>query len=161
LIAEALAWLEASALAADLRDSRWVYPFVNAGHILGVALLVGAIVPLDLRLLGCWRTLPIAGLWRVTTSTALGGLVLVATCGALLFIARATEYAASPFFLGKMGLLGAAVVNAMFARRRALRYFATSPAAEISPPPSLRNAAGFSLLAWVGVLCLGRLIGYS
>ena len=49
--------LEATALAGALRGSVWAYPLVNAAHILGVALLVRGILPLDLRLLGAWRVL--------------------------------------------------------------------------------------------------------
>lgn len=44
--------LEASTWATALSGSLWVYPLINAGHLLGIALLVGAIVPMDLRLLG-------------------------------------------------------------------------------------------------------------
>lgn len=51
MLGQWLAALEATELARALRDSVWIYPLVNAGHILGVALLVGSIVPLDLRLL--------------------------------------------------------------------------------------------------------------
>ena len=58
MVGDWLGGLEATALARALRDSVWTYPMINAGHILGVALLVGAIVPLDLRLLGVWRSAP-------------------------------------------------------------------------------------------------------
>src|SRR5512145_1609747 len=86
MIGEWLADLEATALAQALRDSVWTYPLVNAGHILGVALLVGSIVPLDLRLLGAWRSVPLAPLWEILTRTAGAGLVLAMVFGVLLFI---------------------------------------------------------------------------
>jgi hypothetical protein len=153
---EALAALEATALARALRDSVWAYPLVNAAHVLGVAMLVGSIVPLDLRLLGLWRSLPLAPLWHVLTRTAAAGLVLAATCGLLLFITRATEYAASSLFLGKMVALVVGVGNAL-----ALRRF--SPDAIASSDVSARRvraAAGVSLVAWLTTLTLGRLVGY-
>ena len=57
-----LAAVEASGLATALRFSRgWGYAAVNTAHVLGVALLVGAAVPLALRLLGLWRGVPLAG----------------------------------------------------------------------------------------------------
>ena len=59
MIEDWAAALEATALATGLRNSVWSYPLVNAAHILGVALLVGSIVPLDLRLLGAWRSAPL------------------------------------------------------------------------------------------------------
>ena len=44
--------IEASGLSVHLRGSRWTYPLVNAGHVAGIALLVGAVLPMDLRVLG-------------------------------------------------------------------------------------------------------------
>ena len=76
MIEEWPAALEATPLATALRGSVWVYPLVNAAHILGVALLVGSIVPLDLRLLGVWRSVPLTPLWGVLTRTAGAGLIL-------------------------------------------------------------------------------------
>ena len=104
--------LEGTTLARGLRASVWVYPLVNAAHILGVALLVGAIVPLDLRLLGGWGTLPLAPLWRVLTRTAAFGLMLAVGAGGLMFITRASEYAASEFFVAKMVIVGMATASA-------------------------------------------------
>ena len=57
--------MQASDLAVWLKASRWTYPAVNAGHLLGIALLVGAVVPMDLRLIGIWRgEVPIGRRWR-------------------------------------------------------------------------------------------------
>jgi hypothetical protein len=53
-----LAAVESTALAEYLRGARWSYAAVNGIHVFGIALLVGAIVPLDLRLLGLWRGVP-------------------------------------------------------------------------------------------------------
>ena len=137
----------------------WAYPLVNAGHILGVALLVGSIVPLDLRLLAAWQSWPLAPLWHVLTRTAAVGLVLALVFGSLLFATRATEYAASPFFLVKMVIVLAAAVNALVLRiafpREALEGKARNPL-----PWRVRTAAGFSLAAWLAALTLGRLVGY-
>src|SRR3546814_3819020 len=55
MLADALAALQNLEPVAALRASRWVYPLVNTAHIAGIALLFGAIAPLDLRLLGAWR----------------------------------------------------------------------------------------------------------
>jgi hypothetical protein len=155
-----LAELEATALARALRDSVWTYPLVNAGHILGVALLVGSIVPLDLRLLGVWRSVPLAPLWRVLTRTAAAGLVLAIGCGALLFVTRATEYAASGLFVCKMAIVAAGTANALVLRMAApdelLRAW---PALEMAPR-RVQLAGGVSLAAWLTALTLGRLVGY-
>ena len=56
--ADAPAWaaaLEASRLGVMMRGSFVLYPLANLGHVLGLILFVGALVVLDLRLLGAWR----------------------------------------------------------------------------------------------------------
>jgi hypothetical protein len=152
-----LAGLEATTLARELRDSVWAYPLVNAAHIAGIALLVGSIVPLDLRLLGAWRRVPLAPLWQVLTRSAGAGLVLAIAFGSLLFVTRATEYAVSGFFLSKMVVVGLATANAL-----SLHLLGrTRLASGAEPlPRRVRVAAGVSLVAWLGALTLGRLVGY-
>lgn len=152
--------LEGTGLARALRDSVWVYPFVNAGHIAGVALLVGSVVPLDLRLLGAWRSIPLALLWQVLTRTAAAGLILAVTFGLMLFATRATEYIASGFFIAKMAIIAIATANAL-----SLRLFRPSASAGEAfrtgtPPRRLQLAAAISLLGWLSALTLGRLVGY-
>jgi hypothetical protein len=153
-----LTGLEASTLARVLRDSVWVYPLVNTGHLLGVALLVGSIVALDLRLLGVWRKMPLWPLWRTLTQAAAAGLAVAVCFGLLLFSARATEYAASNFFIAKMVVIGVAVANALVLRgmvRGTLAHAQTE-----MPPRHAQITAGVSLVAWLSALTLGRLVGY-
>ena len=152
--------IEATALAGFLRSSVWAYPLVSSGHVLGVALLVGSIVPLDLRLLGLWEKVPVGPLWRVLTRSAAAGLALAIFCGALLFMTRATLYAESALFAGKMAVVAAATANALLLHAR-------MPAALLHPDPDaavrsarVRFSAGVSLSGWLSALILGRLIGY-
>ncbi|QIT55756.1 hypothetical protein HC341_11370 [Aquisalimonas sp. 2447] len=149
MITEALLAVEAWAPVAALRSSMLVYPLVNAGHILGVALLVGGIVPLDLRLAGLWSRTAIDHLMPVLAQTAMAGFMLAVVSGALLFATRASEYAASPLFLGKLLLIVLAGLNAAWFLRRA---GGTGGAA--------RASAIGSMILWIGVLLLGRLVGY-
>ena len=65
--------------------------------MLGIALLVGSITVLDLRLLGFWRSVPVAMLARPAIAVAIAGLTLALTTGPLLLIVQATEYVANPF----------------------------------------------------------------
>lgn len=145
--------LEATALAAALRDSDWAYPMVNVLHLLGVALLVGAIVPLDLRLLGFWRTVPVAPMGRVLRGIAATGLLLALFAGALLFSTRATEYAASPFFLAKMGFVCLGGVNALVASLSSPEQLARTGSRRIL-------VSLISMVCWITALVLGRLVGY-
>ncbi|MEX0731765.1 MAG: hypothetical protein WED00_14740 [Aquisalimonadaceae bacterium] len=157
---EWLAALEAAPVVAALRGSMWVYPLVNAAHILGVALLVGGIVPLDLRLLGMWRPIPPGYLWQVLTRTAATGLVLAVLTGALLFSTRATEYAVSGLFLSKLLIISLGVINVVIVHRAAARQAWRMNSTTGPLPWRFRAAAGVSLAAWVSSLALGRLIGY-
>jgi hypothetical protein len=152
--------LEATVVARALRGSAWAYPLVNAAHILGVALLVGAMIPLDLRLLGAWRSVPLAPLWRVLTRTAGVGLGLAVVCGALLFITRATEYAASGLFLSKMVVVGVGTANALAVRTLLPDAIAPMRSALERLPVRVQLAGAISLAAWLTALTLGRLVGY-
>ena len=73
MLVEWLSALEQLPFVAELRNSRWTYATVNASHIVGIALLFGAIVPLDLRLMGCWRSVPIQTLARILVPVAAAG----------------------------------------------------------------------------------------
>lgn len=159
MLAELAQALEATALATTLRQSTLLYPLVNAGHILGIALLVGSIVPLDLRLLGVWRSLPLTPLLLVLRGTAAAGLALAAGCGVLLFMGRAVDYLDSGLFITKMGFVAAAVVNAVLVRGVLAPGRFRYP--EVGPVPGrLRLAALVSLACWLSALVLGRLVGY-
>jgi hypothetical protein len=160
MIGEWLVALEATAVAGALRSSVWAYPLVNAVHILGVALLVGAMLPLDLRLLGAWRSVPLAPLWRVLTRTASAGLGLAMVCGTLLFITRATEYAASGLFISKTVVVGVGTATAVALRTLVPDAIAPMRSALEKPPVRVQLAGGISLAAWLTALLLGRLVGY-
>lgn len=161
MIEAGLATLEATLVARALRASVWVYPLVNAAHVLGVALLLGAIIPLDLRLLGVWRAVPLAPLWQVLTRSAAVGLALAVVFGTLLFVARATEYAASGLFVAKMVLIMLATANALALRAAGVDALLRSTDTAQALPVRIRLAAAISLGAWLTVLTLGRLVGYS
>ena len=109
MMAEVLAALAASDFVTALRMSRWLYAGVNTAHVLGIALLVGAILPLDLRLLGFWPGVPRDYLVRVLVPVAATGLALALAAGALLFATRAPEYAALTVFRVKLGLVACLV----------------------------------------------------
>jgi hypothetical protein len=155
-----LAALEATAVARELRDSVYVYPLVNTGHLAGVALLIGSIIPLDLRLLFAWPSVPLAPLWRVLTRTAAVGLVVAIVFGSLLFITRATEYAASGLFISKMAVVAAATLNALAVRVISPGEVSRLLSTAQKPPRRFRIAGGFSLAAWMTALTLGRMVGY-
>lgn len=145
--------LQSVDLVAALRASRWAYPLVNAMHIIGIALLFGAIVPLDLRLLGLWRSLPVAFVARVALPVSITGLILTLTAGGLLFSVSAVKYVAMPLFLTKMGLIVLALANASYLLR-------TGTVERQSSSGRAWIAAALSIVLWVTVIICGRMIAY-
>lgn len=144
--------VEGLALAEWLRFSRWGYAAVNAAHILGVALLVGAIVPLDLRLLGLWRSVELRPLYRVLSRVAAAGLLLAIVSGTLLFSVRAAEYAAGDLFRAKVALVALGGLHAL-----ALHFATGFPCVART---KRRLAGAVSLLLWPAVLVCGRLLAF-
>lgn len=136
--------LEASALAEHLRRSRWTYPLVNAGHVAGIALLFGSVVPMAVVSLRDRRTGQ--ALIRVLRPFAVVGLILAAFCGGLLFMAQAGDYVGNGWFQAKLALIALALANAAWHLRRD----------ELSAPAALA-----SILLWSGALVAGRMIGFS
>ncbi len=155
----AAAAISESAVSQTLRASIWLYPLVNTGHVIGIALLFGGIVPLDLRLLGRQADVPLGQLARTLIPIAIAGLLLAVSTGLLLFATRPLDYIVEPLFAIKLGLLGAAVVNALALHRRA-QWGLMRDAARASVPSGWKVAAMASLLLWLGVITAGRLIGY-
>lgn len=149
-----LAAIEMSALAQQLRFSRWLYATVNGAHIVAIAMLVGSTVPMSLRLLGVWGDIAVATIYRVLMPLAVAGLVLAISTGTLLFAVRATEYADIGVFRLKLALISIGAGSAMVAHwRHGLLLDRASP----------RRAAvhgTISLLAWFGALACGRLIAF-
>lgn len=149
--------LEASGLSFMLRDSTWIYPLANLGHIVGLSLLVGPIVALDLRLLGIGRAVAVAALSRTLTPIAITGLVLQVLSGLLLFTADASALVGNPVFRIKALLLVLGLANAI-AFRRIWRH--ALDVWDSNPPALGRAQAALSILFWLGVAISGRLIAY-
>jgi hypothetical protein len=143
--------LEATRLATALRLSRWTYPAVNTAHLLGVALLVGAVVPMDLRLAGFWRTdVGLEATLRLLRPVAAAGAALALATGVMLFAVQATEYVAQPLFWAKMALVAAGLAHALAWGGRLGR----------STPARQRQAGLASIAIWLAVLSCGRMLGY-
>ena len=150
-----LAALEGTAVAESLRFSRWLYAAVNAVHILGIALLVGATVPLDLRLLGVWRSVPRRDLVRVLTPVAGLGLAVAIGAGVLLFAVRAREYAEVEFLQVKLGLVAAGILSTLALHRAHGAFLETASEARLAVH------AVISMTCWIGALACGRLIAFA
>ncbi len=140
-----------------LQNSGTFYLFVNAAHILGIGLILGAILPLDLRLLGLFRSAPLAVLGPFLSRAAAFGVVLAILTGLWLFSVRPAHYLGNAAFLWKLGLLALALVN--IGLQHGNRHFRTAGTAG-SIHPSVRVLAFLSMALWLSALVAGRWIGF-
>ena len=143
--------IEASGAAALLRKSRWTYPAVNALHLLGIALLVGAAAPMDLRLIGLWRRdIQAETALRLLRPVAATGAALAVATGLLLFIVQPRDYVALPLFWAKMAFVAFGLAHAL----------AWGAALRAAPRARQRLAGALSLAVWISALVCGRMLGY-
>ena len=147
--------LEGTALAQSLRGSRWAYAAVNATHILAIALLIGSVVPLNLRLLGVWQGISREAVVRVLAPVAASGLILALLTGLLLFSVRAREYSGVAFLQVKLAFIVVGVLSAL-ALCRAHGFLLTD-----APRARLIGHAIVSTVCWLGALVCGRLIAFA
>jgi hypothetical protein len=147
--------LAASPLAVALRGSSALHAAVASVHLIGVALLVGSIAVLDLRLLGLSRSLPVRRLAAHLLPWTAASFLLIVPSGLLMFLARAEELIGSPLFALKMMLLLAAGTNAAVFHAAVFRGAAAWDV-DAPPPWQARVCAGLSLAIWVSVIVCGR-----
>lgn len=156
-----MAWMEASTLGHFMRESGpWTYPVVNLSHVLGIALLFGAVAILDLRLLGVRRRIPLVALADAATPVAAAGFLLAAASGVGLLATKATEYIGNPFLYAKFSAIAIGLLNVLVLH--------LSPAWGVRNTRPLSRAedlqlawiGGTSLACWLTALGAGRMIAY-
>ena len=144
-------------LAQALREGAWLYPIVETLHIIGFAVLVGAVAMFDLRVLGFGRQLPVKALARHLLPWSAGSMLLVLPTGLLLFVADPLALLANRVFLLKLGLMVLAGLNAL--AFHAGPYRQADAWTERGPPRAMLHAL-LSLALWFGVIACGRLLAY-
>lgn len=153
--------LEQSALGNAVRDlGGWGYAFINLSHLLGISILFGSVLLLDLRLLGWRRQIPLDAIATVTLPLAKLGFVIVVVSGVCMLSANASDYIANPFLLIKFVALLLALINA-YVIRQVPAWQARRQSEPIGSENSVLALAGFvSLACWLTVVVAGRLIAY-
>jgi len=146
-----------TALASAIQESRWLGPAALAVHLAGVAVLLGTIAAVDLRLLGLWRHKPVRRLTARLLPWTAGSFLLIVPAGLLMFVAHAGELIDSGVFALKMGLIFAAGVNAAVFHAGAYRGAAAWDV-DAMPPPAARLAGALSLALWLSVVVCGALL---
>ena len=149
--------LENSAIGTAVRDSLWLFPVVEVFHLIGLAIIGGAILVVDFRLLGLGlRGHPISRLARDVQPWVAGSLVMMIVSGVPLFLSEATKCYYSFAFWTKMTALFLAIIFTFTVRR----VVSSAPDGRFSPA-SYRAVAITSIALWSTVGWGGRWIGFS
>jgi len=149
-------WCETVWLGRAVVGSLWLFPVIEAVHLLGLAVLGGAVLIVDLRLLGTGlKSWTPAELWREARPFMIGALVVMIATGIPLFLSEAIKCYYNDSFWVKMTTLPIAIAFAFTVRARATT-------------DSVRNTArrqaavgALSIALWVTVAAAGRWIGFS
>lgn len=136
---------------SSLKTHAWAYPALEVAHIVGIALLLGNLVLLELRVFGRGAALPVADLARLSLSVAMCGFALAGVSGLLMFATQPAELLSSRAFTLKMLLLMLAGCNAAWfhARGSLTRLDALA-----------RGQMLLSTALWLAVAVCGRWIAY-
>lgn len=151
--------LEEGRIASTIREAMWLYPLIEVAHIVGFAILVGAVILFDLRVLGVSKRVPVRMLARHLLPWSVAALLLILPAGVLLFATEATALIDNRAFVVKMILLTLALTNAAAFHMGAFRG-AEQWDQGVSAPRAARMHAAASILIWIGVITCGRLIAY-
>jgi hypothetical protein len=144
-----LTWLEGLPVSAWVAESDWGYPLLLSVHSMGMAIVVGLLLVLDLRVFGYAAGIPIVALNRLMP-LAWGGFGINLISGSLLFASSATRLVGNWAFLVKMGCIVLAGLTTFWLWREVRR-------------DNLARARGIALLSailWLSAITCGRLIAY-
>ena len=152
--------IEASALAEWLRTSLKALPIVNAIHVIGIALVFGTILIVDLRLVGVASTQrSVKSVTEELVPYTWIGFALALLTGAALFTVNAGTYMQNTAFFVKMSLIGLAGVNMLIFNHiisRDMMAWNEGP-----PAPRARISGALAFTFWALVIIFGRTIGFT
>jgi hypothetical protein len=151
--------LEQSGFAAAIRQSRWLYPVANVGHIISLIFFVTAVAVMDVRLLGGLAATAPGRVLAQARNVAIAAFAGMAVTGFMLFSAEASHLVLNPVFQLKAALVAAGLVNiAIYELWAKGMVQGLAPGAPM--PPRARIAGALSLGIWLGVAACGRSIAY-
>ena len=152
--------LNDSELGTGLRESIYMFPFIEGLHLIGLTLSVGLLFFVDLRLLGVFLPeLPVAQVLRPLRPWLLSGFTLTFLTGILLFIAGAAKIILLSVFFYKLGFIALAGLNALWFEWKWSAEIDVWGEASVLPLP-VKLAGVASLTLWSLVIIAGRLIPY-
>jgi hypothetical protein len=137
-------------------NSAWGWPVVEALHFIALAVLLGTVGLFDLRMLGFAKHLPAAALHRLVP-WGVGAFVANIATGAMFFVSAPDQYAYNPAFQSKVLCILLAGLNAAVFYSGPVRQVKSLPA-KADAPTAAKIIGCVSLLSWLAVIVLGRLI---
>jgi hypothetical protein len=152
-----LAYLEQTGFSIWVRESRslFSYPGILLLHTYGMAIVVGLIAGIDLRILGFAPALPLAPM-RKLLPIMWAAFWVNAVTGTILMVVDATTKLRNPDFFIKMGLILLAVVIQRLIEKRVFR----DGQVEAPLTTNVKMLALTSLVCWLGAITAGRLLAY-
>jgi hypothetical protein len=149
-------WFEAMWLGNAIRDSLWLFPVIEAVHLLGLCLLGGAVIIVDLRMLGVGLARhSIAQLARDARPWLVASLLVMLATGTALFLSESVKCYYNQSFWVKILTLPIAILFTFTIRDW------TARASGAAPTLRTRAVALASLTLWFTVAAAGRWIGFS
>jgi hypothetical protein len=149
-----LEWIETSTVAQIVQESMWGYPIVLSSHAVGMAILAGLALMVNIRLLGFANAVPLSPLPTVL-KVAFWGFLINFISGALLFIADATHFFLSWPFRIKFILLNVGGACLWLIYKQLRRIDLSSGSRELG-----KVVPAVAVVSWIGVIVAGRLIAY-
>lgn len=150
-------WCEATAVGSAIRNSQWLFPVIESVHLLALAMIGGALLVVDLRLLGLGlRGQPVRQLARDAQPWLVGSLLVMIATGVPLFLSESIKCYYSPPFWVKISTLPVAILFTFTVRRKVAMADETRLAGHWHKLVGL-----LSLAAWFTVAAAGRWIGFS
>ena len=152
-------WLEATSVSRAVTHYSWIWPTCETLHFIGLALLIGNVGVLDLRMLGAVKRLPVAPLNRLIRWGVLGFVINLLT-GIVFFVGAPSQYVNNIAFAFKLLFMLLAAVNlAVFYLSGMARTVGLLGPGD-DAPPSAKIIAATSLFLWVGVMFWGRMLPF-
>lgn len=155
-----LHWLESTSPAIAISESSWLFPGIESVHVVAIALVVGSISMVDLRLLDVnLRDRAVGELTAEVLPWTWASFAVAVCTGALMFASNATHYWGTVPFRAKMSLLLLAGINML------VFHATTNKSVEVwghqaHTPRAAKISGGISLGLWIGVVTFGRWIGF-
>jgi len=144
-----------------LRESLWIYPIIETGHVLGLCLFVGTVWIWDFRLLGWTMTrVRVSQLSAQLLPWTICGFAFMVLTGALLVFSDPMRFYANIFFRGKLVMLMLAGINAFTFHSTVGKHKEEWDLAA-STPLRAKIAGSVSLTLWSLIIVSGRLIAYN